>query len=77
MEANAKHVTNTLSSDDPVDITITLQGIGMNEPYSGPKGEIVRFNVVPEFGTIAMIILVISITSILVLGAKSKIIPRF
>lgn len=77
MEANAKHVTNSLSSDDPVDITITLQGIGMNEPYTGPKGEIVKFNVIPEFGTIAMVILVISITSIVVLGTKSKIIPRF
>lgn len=77
MEANAKHVTNSLISDDPVDITITLQGIGMNEPYTGPKGEIVKFNVIPEFGTIAMVILGISITSIVVLGTKSKIIPRF
>ena len=77
MESNAKHTTNTLSSDDPVDVTITLLGIGMNEPYTGPIGEIVQFNVVPEFGTIAMIVLGIAITSVVVLNTKSKIIPRF
>ncbi len=77
MESNAKHTTNTLSSDEPVDITITLLGIGMDKPYTGPIGEVVQFNVVPEFGTIAMIVLGVAITSVVVLSTKSKIIPRF
>ncbi|KEQ56022.1 hypothetical protein AAA799P11_00007 [Marine Group I thaumarchaeote SCGC AAA799-P11] len=77
MESNAKHTTNTLSSDDPVDVAITLLGIGMNEPYTGPVGEVVQFNVVPEFGTVAMIVLGVAITSVVILSTKSKIIPRF
>ena len=77
MESNAKHTTNTLGSDDPVDVTITLLGIGMSAPYTGPIGEIVQFNVVPEFGTIAVIILGVAITSVVVLSTKSKVIPRF
>jgi len=76
MESNAKHTTSALNSDEPVDIVITLQGIGMKEPYTGPKGEVIQFKVVPEFGTIAMIVLGISITSIIVLSTKSKFIPR-
>ncbi|NNM35974.1 MAG: PEFG-CTERM domain-containing protein, partial [Nitrosopumilus sp.] len=49
------HTTAALSSSDPVDITITFQGYGVDDPKTGPIGEEVVFsNVVPEFGTIAM-----------------------
>ena len=51
------HTTAPLDSSDPVDITITFQGYGIDEK-TGPIGEEVVFtNVVPEFGTIAMMIL--------------------
>ena len=76
MESNAKHTTMSLDSDKPVDIEVTLLGIGMNEPFTGPKGEVITFNVVPEFGTIAMVILAVSIVSIIALSAKTRIIPR-
>jgi len=72
------HETAPLSSSDPVEITVTFQGYGVDDPKTGPIGEQVVFsNVVPEFGTIAMMILVVSIISIVAITAKSKVIPRF
>ena len=71
------HVTAPLSSSNPVDITITFQGYGVDE-LTGPIGEEVVFsNVVPEFGTIAMMILVVAIISIVAVTAKSRVVPRF
>jgi len=70
--------TSALKSTDPVDITVTFQGYGVDDPKTGPIGEEVVFsNVVPEFGTIAMMILVVSIISIVAVTAKTRVIPRF
>ena len=67
-----------LSSSDPIDITITFQGYGVDDPKTGPVGEEVVFsNVVPEFGTIAMMILAVAIISIVAVTAKSRVVPRF
>ena len=33
-----EHFTNVLGSNNPVDVKITILGIGENEPYWGPKG---------------------------------------
>ncbi len=72
------HTTAALSSSDPVDITITFQGYGVDDPKTGPIGEEVVFsNVVPEFGTIAMMILAAAIISIVAVTAKSRVVPRF
>jgi len=72
------HTTAALSSSDPVDITITFQGYGVDDPKTGPIGEEVVFtNVVPEFGTIAMMILAVAIISIVAVTAKSRVVPRF
>ena len=72
------HKTAPLSSADPVNITVTFQGYGVNDPKTGPIGEKVVFsNVVPEFGTIAMMILAVAIISIVAVTAKSRVIPRF
>ena len=74
------HKTAPLDSDSPVDITITFQGYG-NAPLdqrTGPIGEEVVFtNVVPEFGTIAMMVLAVAIISIVAVTAKSRVVPRF
>jgi predicted secreted protein with PEFG-CTERM motif len=78
MEGKSVHKTAPLKSSDPVDITITFQGYGSDEPKTGPIGEEVVFsNVVPEFGTITMMILVVSIISIVAVTAKTRVIPRF
>ena len=72
------HETAPLTSADPVEITITFQGYGIDDPKTGPIGEVVVFsNVVPEFGTIAMMILAVAIISIVAVTAKSRVIPRF
>jgi predicted secreted protein with PEFG-CTERM motif len=48
------------------------------EQRTGPIGEKVVFsNVVPEFGTIAMMILAVAIISIVAVTAKSRVVPRF
>jgi predicted secreted protein with PEFG-CTERM motif len=77
-EGEGMHETAPLSSSDPVEVTITFQGFGIDDPKTGPIGEQVVFsNIVPEFGTIAMMILAVSIISIVAVTAKTKVIPRF
>jgi len=77
-EGIGEHYTSPLSSSDPVNITITFQGYGVDDPKTGPIGEEVVFsNVIPEFGTIAMMILAVAIISIVAVTAKSRVVPRF
>jgi predicted secreted protein with PEFG-CTERM motif len=67
------HTTDALSSGDPVDVSITLQGIGLpgeEANWTGPMGDVVMFTVVPEFGTIAVMILGIAIVSIIAMSAR-------
>ena len=68
--------TLPLSSDEQITINITINGIGLpedEENWNGPKGQIIMFNVVPEFGTLVMMILIISIISILVISRSTLI----
>jgi predicted secreted protein with PEFG-CTERM motif len=77
-DGKGDHMTKALGSSDPVNVTITFQGYGVDDPKTGPIGEVVKFaNVVPEFGTIAMMILAVAIISIVAVTAKSRVIPRF
>ena len=64
------------SSDMPVDVTVTFNGFGIDPPFTGPIGESNTMQVVPEFGTIAMMILGVSIVSIIALSAKSRVILK-
>ena len=68
------------SDDNPVDIQVVSLGIGLpgdEANWSGPIDEIVATKqVVPEFGTIAMMILGISIESIIAVTAKTRVIPK-
>ena len=69
----ADHITQVLSSNQSVNVNITLQGFGENAPFTGPQGESIPIKVVPEFGAIATIILGISILSIMIISAKNKV----
>jgi predicted secreted protein with PEFG-CTERM motif len=74
-EGTGMHSTAPLDSADQVDIKVTVLGFGLpgeEDNWSGPKGEILMFNVVPEFGTVAAMILAITILSIVVVSSKSK-----
>ncbi len=68
------------SGDNPIDIQVKSLGIGLpgeEAKWTGPKDVIVATKqVVPEFGTIAMMILGISIVSIIAVTAKTRVIPR-
>ncbi|RJQ25238.1 PEFG-CTERM sorting domain-containing protein [Candidatus Parcubacteria bacterium] len=72
---SADFTTSALSSDSAVDIQITMLGIGLPDDeanWSGPMGETISLNVVPEFGPIAMIVLAAAIVSIVAVTARSK-----
>ncbi|MDH5431587.1 MAG: PEFG-CTERM sorting domain-containing protein [Nitrosopumilus sp.] len=75
------HTTSALtidaSDDSPVTITVNAVGFGHDEQYREVFGEIAKKQVVPEFGTIAMMILAVSIVSIMAITAKTRIVPRF
>ena len=75
-QGKGSHTTMALTSDKSVDIKVTLQGIGINAPFTGPKGEVISFTVVPEFGTVAMMILGVAILSIVAVTAKTRVIPK-
>jgi predicted secreted protein with PEFG-CTERM motif len=72
--------TSALTSADPVDIQVTLNGVGLpgTDPstWTGPKSDMVSFHVVPEFGSIASIVLAIAVISIVVFTAKTRVIPK-
>ena len=72
------HTTSALtapaSDDNPIDVTVTFQGFGMpGDDKTGPIGLTSTAQVVPEFGTIAALILVVAIASIIAITAKSKV----
>ena len=67
--------TSKLNSDSPVDIDITLNGIGLpgeNVDWTGPKGEVIAFKVVPEFGVMTIMMLAVAIISIIAFTSKTK-----
>ena len=72
----ATHTTSALpldaSEDMPVNITVSTVGFGHDDQYREVPGEIATKQVVPEFGTIAVMILAIAIISIIAVSAKSK-----
>lgn len=71
MTGSSIHSTNTLESDEPLDITIIVQGYGMSEPYTGPIDEHVVFaNIVPEFGMIVIVVLGVAMTCVAIFGTR-------
>ena len=76
------HMTSSLpaaaTETEPVIVEVTFKGYGVpGSEMTGPVGQVLTKHVVPEFGTIAMMILAVSIISIVAVTAKSKVIPRF
>ena len=73
---NDIQMTNNLASSNPVDIRVTLNGVGLpgTDPstWTGPKGSVLSFHVVPEFGPVASIVLVIAIVSAIIVSSKTR-----
>jgi len=68
-------ITRPLNSEEPVIIEISFNGIGMSEnqeEMTGPIGEIIMFTVVPEFGTITMMVLTLTIIAVIILNKANK-----
>ena len=62
------------SDDNPVDVSVTFTGFGFpGDEMTGPIGTTNNVQVVPEFGTIAALILVVAIASIIAITAKSRV----
>jgi predicted secreted protein with PEFG-CTERM motif len=71
------HTTSALSADasddNPIDVTVTFQGFGFPDAdKTGPIGLTNTAQAVPEFGTIAAMILVVAIVSIIAITSKSR-----
>jgi predicted secreted protein with PEFG-CTERM motif len=81
MEHIATHQIDAVGSDEnPIDVEVISLGIGAPDheaDWTGPIGSVATAKVVPEFGTIAMMILAVAIISIVAITAKSRVIPRF
>ena len=69
------HVTEPLPSSDAVDIRVTFQGYGAEEPFTGDNiGEEAIFtDIVPEFGAVAVIVLGAAVAGIVAATARSRI----
>ena len=77
----ATHQIDAVGSDeDPIDVEVVSLGIGApgnEDSWTGPVGQVTTAKVVPEFGTIAMMVLAVAIISIVAVTAKSRVVPRF
>ncbi len=81
-DGEMNHMTAPLpaaaSDDAPVEVEVMFNGFGIpgEGDFTGPIGEVATTQVVPEFGTVAMMILAVAIISIVAVTAKSRVIPR-
>ena len=79
-DGSMSHETSALpadaSGDSPVDVEVEFLGFGIDPPFTGPIGYMEEAQVVPEFGTIAVMILGVAIVSIIAVTSRSKVIPR-
>ena len=70
-------VTLPLDNSSPVVFRVQLQGSGLpgtdSSTWKGPQGDTVTISVVPEFGSLVPIILVLSFVAIIVMMKKSGI----
>ena len=77
----ATHQIDAVGSDDnPINVKVESLGIGApgnSDNWTGPVGQVTTAQVVPEFGTIAMMVLAVAIISIVAVTAKSRVVPRF
>lgn len=70
-----------LISSNPLNIQVTLNGIGLPgadpSTWTGPKGEVVSFQTVPEFGSLVSLVFLFAIIGIIAFTAKTRMTQRF
>jgi len=75
----AEHWTRPLFSDNPIDVQVTILGIGLPKDrgnWTGQNDESLTFYAVPEFGILTLTILMISIMLVIILVQKSKLVQK-
>lgn len=71
-------ITRPLNSEDPVVIDISINGVGTFEnpqEWIGPKGEMIFFTIIPEFGTIVIAVFTLTIMTVIILNRTKKVFP--
>lgn len=67
-------LTRPLQSDKPVDLNVVVKSIGLPEDLQQyqafSEGQVIMFTVVPEFGIMTVMVLVISIMSIVIMSRR-------
>ncbi len=80
LDGKMSHTTMALpaaaSDDSPVDVEVEFLGFGIDPPFTGPIGHVEEAQVVPEFGTIATMVLGVAVISIIAVTARSKVFSR-
>ncbi len=72
--------TRPLFSDDPVNVEVTILGIGLPKDranWTGPNEETLAFYAIPEFGLLSLTVLMISVMTMIVLEQKSRLVQKF
>lgn len=75
---SGSHTTAPLAADasqTPVDVSVYLYGFGVDE-ITGPSGDVATYQVVPEFGAVAVAVLGVAIVSIIAITARTRLVPR-
>ena len=70
MDGSAEHQTRVLESDNPIDVEIGIRGIYPDVEPPKDVEEIIGFQEIPEFGTIAMFVLVAAISTLIAMRIK-------
>lgn len=70
MDGSFEHQTRVLESDNPIDIEIGIRGIYPDAEPSQDVEEIIEFQEIPEFGTIAIFVLVAAISALIAMRIK-------
>jgi hypothetical protein len=68
-----QHLTSSLASDEPVDVSIKILGIGMEDDkanWSGPQEELSAIHVTPEFGPVALAMFGVAIIATISMRSK-------
>lgn len=76
----SEHWTRPLFSDDPVDVEVTILGIGLPKDradWTGPNEETLTFYAIPEFGLLSLTVLMISVMTMIILEKKSRLGQKF
>jgi len=69
-DGKREHIISNLESDNPIDVEIGIRGIYLSSYDPQQVEELIKFQQIPEFGSIAMLILVMAVCVLVALRVK-------